>query len=263
MRYLDKKHALVIFSGGQDSTTCLGWAKSRYEKVTAISFVYGQKHDCEIKQAKKIAQSMDVEHHIIEADFFGGLVNSALTHNGDVNAAHEDNAALPASFVPNRNAFFITLAHAFAQKINAGVLVTGTCETDFSGYPDCRRVFIDAICMALNLGSDTNIVVETPLMYIDKADTFKLALDENCLLEVLHLSHTCYNGTEQMNDYGRGCGVCPACELRARGYDEFVKRYPSNIVENMHMFLEHATFTPEEKAETLRQVAGIAPFDKV
>lgn len=225
MRYLDKKHALVIFSGGQDSTTCLGWAKNRYDKVTAISFVYGQKHDCEIQQAKLIAEKMGVEHQVIEADFFGGLVNSALTHNGDVNEKHEDNDSLPASFVPNRNGFFITLAHAFAQKINAGVLVTGTCETDFSGYPDCRRVFIDAICMALNLGSDTNITVETPLMYIDKADTFKLAEDENCLETVITDSHTCYNGTDKMNDYGRGCGDCPACELREKGFHEYELRY--------------------------------------
>lgn len=225
MRYLNKNHALVIFSGGQDSTTCLGWAVNRYEKVTAISFVYGQKHNCEIEQAKKIALELGVEHHIIEADFFGGLVNSALTHNGDVNEKHEDNDSLPASFVPNRNAFFITLAHAFAQKINAGVLVTGTCETDFSGYPDCRRVFIDAICMALNLGSDTNVEVVTPLMYIDKADTFKLSKDEGILELVLRESHTCYNGTEKMNDFGRGCGECPACQLREKGFHEFVARY--------------------------------------
>lgn len=225
MRYLDKKHALVIFSGGQDSTTCLGWAKNRYDKVTAISFVYGQKHDCEIIQAKKIAESMGVDHKIIEADFFGGLVNSALTHNGDVNAPHEDNAALPASFVPNRNAFFITLAHAFAQKINAGVLITGTCEEDSSGYPDCRRVFIDAITLALNLGSDVNAEVMTPLMQIDKCETWKLAEDEGCFDAVRELSHTCYNGTDIMNDYGRGCGECPACELRAKGYAEYVEKY--------------------------------------
>lgn len=225
MRYLNKKHALVIFSGGQDSTTCLGWAKARYEEVTAISFVYGQKHSCEIEQAKIIAKELGVKHVIIEADFFGGLVNSALTHNGDVNEKHEDNDSLPASFVPNRNAFFITLAHAFAQKINAGVLVTGTCETDSSGYPDCRRVFIDSINTALNLGSDVNMEIETPLMYLDKADTFKLAADESILDLVLDHSHTCYNGTDKMNDYGRGCGECPACQLREKGFHEFIERY--------------------------------------
>ena len=227
MRYLNKKHALVIFSGGQDSTTCLGWAKNRYEKVTAISFVYGQKHSVEIEQAQIIAEKFDVPHHIYEADFFGGLVNSALTHNGDVNVAHEDNDALPASFVPNRNAFFITLAHAFAQKIDAGVLVTGTCETDFSGYPDCRRVFIDAICMSLNLGSDTNIEIETPLMYINKAETFELAEKEGFLDVVLEDSHTCYNGVSTMNDFGRGCGTCPACSLREKGYHEFLEKKAS------------------------------------
>lgn len=225
MRYLDKDHALVIFSGGQDSTTCLGWAKNRYKKVTAISFVYGQKHDCEIQQAKLIAEQFEVDHQIVEADFFGSLVNSALTHNGDVNAEHEDNSSLPASFVPNRNAFFITLAHAFAQKINAGVLVTGTCETDSSGYPDCRRVFIDSICLALNLGSDVNMEIMTPLMYIDKCETWKLAEDEGCLDVTRDLSHTCYNGTDKMNDYGRGCGECPACVLRERGYTQFIEKY--------------------------------------
>lgn len=229
MRYLNKNHALVIFSGGQDSTTCLGWAVNRYDKVTAISFVYGQKHNCEIEQAKKIALELGVDHHVIEADFFGGLVNSALTHNGDVNEKHEDNDSLPASFVPNRNAFFITLAHAFAQKINAGVLVTGTCETDSSGYPDCRRVFVDSINTALNLGSDVNMEIMTPLMYIDKCETWKLAEDEQCFETVRSMSHTCYNGTEQMNDYGRGCGECPACQLRKRGYDNFIQKYRSGV----------------------------------
>ena len=224
MRYLDKTHALVIFSGGQDSTTCLGWAKNRYNKVTAISFVYGQKHKCEIEQATKIAASMGVDHKIIEADFFSGLVNSALTQSdGNMNAVHEDNSDLPASFVPNRNAFFITMSHAFAQKINAGVVITGTCETDFSGYPDCRRTFVDAQQLALNLGSDTNIEILTPLMYINKAQTFLLAEEEGCLDTVVQHSHTCYNGTDKMNDYGRGCGECPACKLREVGYHEYLK----------------------------------------
>lgn len=236
MRYLNKNHALVIFSGGQDSTTCLGWAKNRYEKVTAISFVYGQKHNVEIQQAKLIAEEYGVDHHIIEADFFGGLVNSALTHNGDVNVAHEDNDSLPASFVPNRNAFFITLAHAFAQKVDAGTLVTGTCETDGSSlhegsgipsYPDCTRNFIDAITLALNLGSLVNIHIETPLMYIDKCETWKLADDEGCYDVVREKSHTCYNGVADMNDFGRGCGECPSCNARKRGHDEFIAKYRS------------------------------------
>ena len=234
MRYLDKDHALVIFSGGQDSTTCLGWAKNRYSKVTAISFVYGQKHDCEIEQAKTITTKLGVEHKIIEADFFGGIVNSALTSNGDVNVVHEDNDSLPASFVPNRNAFFITMSHAYAQKINAGVLVTGTCETDGSSlhegsgvpsYPDCTRNFIDSICLSLNIGSLTNIEIKTPLMYIDKGDTFRLAENEGILDTVIQDSHTCYNGSSKMNNHGRGCGECPSCKARQTGYDNFIKRY--------------------------------------
>lgn len=236
MRYLNKKHALVIFSGGQDSTTCLGWAKNRYEKVTAISFVYGQKHSVEIEQAQIIAEKFDVPHHIYEADFFGGLVNSALTHNGDVNVAHEDNDALPASFVPNRNAFFITLAHAFAQKIDAGVLVTGTCEADGSvfsesagtpSYPDCSRIFIDQICQALNTGSLVDMEIQTPLMFIDKCETWKLAEEEGVLETVRVDSHTCYNGVSTMNDFGRGCGECPSCKARARGYRQFIEKYHS------------------------------------
>lgn len=214
-----KNKVVVIFSGGQDSTTCLYWALRRYDIVEAITFNYGQKHSVELECAKKICEKTGVKQTMIDISFLGTLVESALTSNGDVNELNDK--GLPASFVPNRNQLFITLAHAYAQKIGAKTLVTGTCETDFSGYPDCRRVFIDAISLASNLGSDEKIIIKTPLMYLDKAETFELAKNEGCLKEVIELSHTCYNGTRDvLHEWGYGCNECPACELRKKGYLE-------------------------------------------
>lgn len=216
------KKAVVIFSGGQDSTTCLGWALNRFDEVVAIGFKYGQKHKIEIEQGKCIADELGVEFHVIDISFFGDLVDSALTHNGDVNEQHSRLKSLPASFVPNRNSLFITLAHAFAQKIGADTLVTGVCQTDYSGYPDCRQVFINEIQTALNLGSESDIEIKTPLMYLNKAETFALAEKEDVIDLVIAYSHTCYNGDRTFNEWGHGCGECPACKLRKKGYEEFI-----------------------------------------
>jgi len=218
-----KNKAVVIFSGGQDSTTCLGWALNRFNEVLAVSFKYGQKHEVELKQAKKITDRLDVEHRIIDISFFGEIVDSALTHNGDVNKKHERLKDLPASYVPNRNAMFITITHSLAQKIGADTLVTGVCQTDYSGYPDCRLEFIEAIEDALELGSEVDIDIVTPLMQLTKAKTFELAEKEDVLDLVIQYSHTCYNGDETMNEWGKGCGECPACKLRKKGYEEFSK----------------------------------------
>ena len=227
-----KTKALVIFSGGQDSTTCLGWAKNRYDEIEAITFNYNQKHKCELIQAKKICEKHKIKQTVIDISFLNTLVDSALTSNGNVNQPHERLKHLPASFVPNRNALFITLSHAYAQKINASVLITGTCETDFSGYPDCRLVFIKEIEKTLNLGSDVNIEILTPLMHINKAQTFKLAEEENILNDVINLSHTCYNGDHvTFNEWGYGCSheengkiiECPACNLRRLGWLQYLK----------------------------------------
>lgn len=221
MRKKDQK-AVVIFSGGQDSTTCLGWAMRRYRETVAISFAYGQNHRVELAQAAKICSVLKIEHHVIEADFFGSLVDSALTHNGDVNKQHDRIAHLPASYVPNRNQFFITLSHAFAQKIGADVLVTGVCQTDYSGYPDCRAVFIKAIEKATNLGSDADIKILTPLMHLTKGEIFKLAEKEGVLELVVNDSHTCYNGVrDKVHEWGAGCGECPACVLRMKGFEDY------------------------------------------
>lgn len=215
--------AIVIFSGGQDSTTCLGWAKNRFDEVAAISFIYGQKHSVEIEQAKKIASQLDVPMKIVDISFYENMVNSALVGNSttDMNARHADNDDLPASFVPNRNALFILLTHAYAQKIKADTIITGVCETDFSGYPDCRKSFVDAMGHALHLGSEKDIKIETPLMHLNKAETFKLAKDEGILELVVTQSYTCYNGDQKMNEWGMGCGDCPACKLRQKGFEEF------------------------------------------
>lgn len=214
--------AVVIFSGGQDSTTCLGWATTKYNEVVAIGFKYGQKHSVEIEQAKKICDKLGVEYYLIDISFFGDLVDSALTHNGNINEAHSRLKHLPASFVPNRNALFITLAHAFAQKIGANILVTGVCETDYSGYPDCRLEFINKIEDALNKGSEVSISIETPLMFRNKAETFLLAEQVGVLDLVIEESHTCYNGDRsKKNSWGFGCGECPACKLRAKGFEEY------------------------------------------
>ena len=217
------KKALIVFSGGQDSTTCLGWAKNNYQEIEAISFFYNQKHSIELEKSIEICKIVNIKQTIINIDFLKNLVNSALISNGDVNKNHQDNNNLPASFVPNRNALFLTLAHSYAQKIKAHDIITGTCQTDYSGYPDCRRDFIDNLEKTLNSGSDTNIKIITPLMYLTKAETFKLAQNNQCLDLVLDYSHTCYNGSQFKNEWGYGCGECPACLLRKKGFYEFIK----------------------------------------
>jgi len=216
--------ALVVFSGGQDSTTCLGWALNRYEEVVAITFSYGQKHCVEMECAENICRMLKVRQKIVNIDFFGKLVNSALTSNGNVNERHKDNSELPASFVPNRNALFLTLAHAYAQKINVFDIIMGVCETDYSGYPDCRVDFIIRMQNALNAGSQSRILLSTPLMFLNKAQIFELSHAEGVLEMVIADSHTCYNGARETKDFhlwGFGCGDCPACKLRKKGWEGY------------------------------------------
>tara|TARA_R100001530_G_C4276223_1_gene144358 strand:- start:126 stop:794 length:669 start_codon:yes stop_codon:yes gene_type:complete len=218
-----ERKVLLIFSGGQDSTTCLFEAIKNFNEVEAITFMYGQKHSIEIEQSKIICKEYNIKQTLIDISFLNTIVESSLTSNGDVSRLNKK--GLPSSFVPNRNQLFITLAHSYAQKIGATVLIGGMCETDFSGYPDCRREFIDAIELASNIGSDETIKIETPLMYLDKAETFKLANKIGCLKEVIELSHTCYNGVrEELHSWGYGCGNCPACELRIKGFNEANKK---------------------------------------
>lgn len=219
-------HALVVLSGGQDSMTCLGMALNSHEKVTAIGFDYGQQHVVELESASAVCAVYDVDFEIVKVPALSQFNDSALLsgNNHSVNEAHSHKENLPASFVPARNAMFLTLAHGYAQKINAGVIYTGVCQTDYSGYPDCRAMFIDALQLALNLGYETNIEIYTPLMYLNKAETFELAEENGFLDVVLFHSHTCYNGVrDEFHGWGYGCGECPACELRANGYNKFME----------------------------------------
>ena len=218
--------ALIVFSGGQDSVTCLAWAKNRYDYVETITFDYGQKHSVELEQAKIIAEKLNVPNYVLSFDIFSQLADSALLDvntNQDVNGSHHAKPNLPASFVPNRNAMFFTIAHAYAQKQGLEHIVTGINQTDYSGYPDCRIDFIESLEKSLNIGSESNIIFKYPLIKLTKAETFALAKEEGVLDIILEDSHTCYNGDRTVkHDWGYGCDNCPACVLRKQGWVEFL-----------------------------------------
>lgn len=220
-----KNIALVILSGGQDSVTCLGLALTQYEHVEAISFTYGSRHQGpEMECAKQVCLKHNVPRKVVDLGFLKDLVTSALVGDGEVGKPHAYKPGLPSSFVPGRNAMFLTVAHAHAQEIDAKVIITGVCETDFSGYPDCRNTFIKALIASLNIGYETDIKIETPLMWLDKAATFALAEKIGFLPEVLNMSHTCYNGDHHTrHEWGFGCGDCPACDLREKGFIKFLQ----------------------------------------
>jgi len=210
---------LVLLSGGQDSTTCLYWAKTKFDQVAAIGFDYGQKHIVELTQAAKIAEMAGVSFSVINIQ--GILSGSSLTdHNKDHNDKHHINQDLPNSFTAGRNALFLTLAAAKGYEQGISDIVTGTCQTDFSGYPDCRRRFIDAQQLAVSLALDTDIRIHTPLMYLTKAETWKMAKDLGCLEIVIDYSMTDYNGSKTKNEWGFGDIDNPATALRAKGYFE-------------------------------------------
>jgi 7-cyano-7-deazaguanine synthase len=216
------KKALVIFSGGQDSTTCLLWAMKKYDEVRAISYRYGQRHDVELDLAADICAQLGVPQTVVDLSAqFAELNESALLTKGDdVNA--ETTRGLPASFVPNRNLIFLIYAHTFAQKIGFDTLVTGVCQTDYSGYPDCRYDFIQSAKATMNMASEVDIEIETPIMWLNKAETFMLADLCGGIDIIINKTLTCYNADLTMNRYGFGCGKCNACLLRARGYDEYL-----------------------------------------
>jgi 7-cyano-7-deazaguanine synthase len=212
--------ALVLFSGGQDSTTCLYWAKQHFDRVEALGFDYGQKHEVELQQARIIAGLADLDFKVM--DLSGLLTGSALTeHEKDLSASHERNQDLPASFVPGRNAVFLTLAASYAYTLGITDLVGGMCQTDYSGYPDCRRVFIDSMQTSISLALGVDLRIHTPLMYLDKAQTWKMAYDLGILEIVRELTHTDYNGDRTtFNEWGYGKLDNPASILRAKGYQD-------------------------------------------
>jgi 7-cyano-7-deazaguanine synthase len=221
--------ALVLFSGGQDSTTCLAWALENHGHVETVGFDYGQRHAVELKQRriirKKLTQSSPQwderlgEDHTLDLSVLGKISETAMTR--DVEITTNENG-LPSTFVPGRNIMFLTFAAALAYRRALKHIIGGMCETDFSGYPDCRDDTIKALQVALNLGMESRFVIDTPLMWLDKAATWALAdhLGGEALVDVIiEDTHTCYLGKRgTRHDWGYGCGLCPACELRARGW---------------------------------------------
>ncbi|WP_334073748.1 7-cyano-7-deazaguanine synthase QueC [Paenibacillus sp. A14] len=214
---LKNEKALVVFSGGQDSTTCLFWALKEFREVEAVTFDYGQRHRLEIECAKEIAEELGVKWTRLDMSLLGQLTQNALTR-GDIPISHEE-GELPSTFVEGRNHLFLSFAAVLAKGIGARHLVTGVCETDFSGYPDCRDAFIKSLNVTLNLAMDHAFVIHTPLMWIDKAETWRLADDLEAFDFVRERTLTCYNGI-----LGNGCGQCPACKLRRAGMETYLER---------------------------------------
>lgn len=211
--------ALVVFSGGQDSTTCLFWAKAHFKTVRAISFFYGQKHSLEVELAEKIAKDAGVEWEMMDVSFISKLSTGCSLTDTSLEIEKEKNPedTFPSTFVPGRNLFFLSIAAVKAREYGIRHLVTGVSQTDFSGYPDCRDSFIKSLNVTLNLAMDEQFVLHTPLMWIDKAQTWALA-DELGVLDLIRNSTlTCYNGV-----VGDGCGHCPACKLRREGLDKYL-----------------------------------------
>ena len=228
------RNALVLFSGGQDSTTCLALALSQYERVETIAFDYGQRHAVELQARLRVLAEIRSqfpqwaprlgEDHLLDLAVLGQVSETSLTRD---TAFAMEQTGLPNTFVPGRNLLFLTLAAALAYRRGLEVIVTGVCETDYSGYPDCRDDSMKAMQLALSLGMDKRFLIETPLMWIDKAETWQLAhqLGGQKLVDlIVEHTHTCYLGDRShRQDWGYGCGACPACDLRAKGFTRFVQ----------------------------------------
>jgi 7-cyano-7-deazaguanine synthase len=221
------ERALVLFSGGQDSTTCLAWALERFAKVETLGFFYGQRHHVELdcrepiraRFALRFGSRLGPDHVLDIAGGMTALGATALTSEADIGMGDE---GLPTSFVPGRNLLFLTYAGALAYRRGVRRIVGGMCETDYSGYPDCRDDTIKALQVAINLGMQRRFVLETPLMWIDKAGTWAMAERLGILDAIIEQTHTCYLGDrEHRHPWGFGCGHCPACRLRGDGYDSW------------------------------------------
>jgi len=215
---LDNSRALVILSGGQDSTTCLFWAKKHFKEVSALSFVYGQKHVREVEVAARIARDAGVAFDKMDVSFIGSLAKNSLTDQKIPMDKVKPAGSPPNTFVPGRNLFFISIAAVYARERGIRHLVTGVSQTDFSGYPDCRDNFIRSLNVTLNLALEEQFVIHTPLMWIDKCATWALADELGVLDLIRERTVTCYNGVP-----GDGCGHCPACQLRREGLEEYLK----------------------------------------
>ncbi len=233
VKHLDHKRALVLFSGGQDSTTSLAYALETYETVETIGFDYGQKNRVELECRKSILKELAQNFpqwrgklsndRVLDLSTFSQISESALTdHDKKIEVGE---TGLPTTFVPGRNLFFFTYAAVIAYNLNLGTLVGGMCETDFSGYPDCREETLQFLALTLNHGMGTDFEIVTPLMWKSKAESWALAHElggDKLISLIIEQTHTCYNGVrDQLNDFGFGCGVCPACELRSKGFTEW------------------------------------------
>lgn len=217
---MNKEEAIVVFSGGQDSTTCLFWAKKKYKNVIAVSFDYGQRHNLELECAKNICKKYNVEHYILDLNLLNQLAPNSLTRV-DIEVDKEvKKDTVPNSFVDGRNLLFLSFVAIFAKQRGINNIITGVSQSDFSGYPDCRDVFIKSLNVTLNLSMDYQFEIITPLMWIDKAETWKLANDLGVLDIVKNETLTCYNGI-----IGNGCGHCPSCTLRKNGYIKFKNKF--------------------------------------
>ncbi len=226
------KSALVLFSGGQDSATCLAWAAKNYDHVETIGFDYGQRHSIELevrleflnnfRKARSRGAEKIGDDHFIDALNLGSIGGTAMTEKIQIEF---DETGLPNTFVPGRNLYFFTLAAAVAYRRGISKLVGGMCETDFSGYPDCRRATMDALQQALSLGTAKDIEIVTPLMWVDKAKTWEMAHSyggEELVKLIIENTHTCYLGDRSnLHEWGYGCGHCPSCELRRAGYEKW------------------------------------------
>ena len=215
---MDNEKALVVFSGGQDSTTCLFWAKKQFREVHALSFIYGQKHVKEVELARAIAAKAGVHFDVMDVSFIGKLGHNSLTDTTMKMDAEKPADGVPNTFVPGRNLFFLSITAVYARERGIRHLVTGVSQTDFSGYPDCRDNFIRSLNVTLNLAMEEQFVIHTPLMWIDKAATWALADELGVLDLVRNETLTCYNGIP-----GDGCGHCPACKLRREGLEKYLQ----------------------------------------
>ena len=214
---MDNGKVLVVFSGGQDSTTCLYWAKKHFKEVYALSFIYGQKHVKEVELARELARKAGVSFDVMDVSFIGHLGKNSLTDTSIRMDEEKPEGSFPNTFVPGRNLFFLSIAAVYARERGISHMVTGVSQTDFRGYPDCRDAFIKSLNVTLNLAMDEQFVIHTPLMWIDKAQTWALADELGVLDIVRYETLTCYNGI-----VGDGCGHCPACKLRREGLEKYL-----------------------------------------
>ncbi len=219
---MNNKKAIVVFSGGQDSTTCLFWALEQFDEVEAVTFEYGQRHIAELDCAKEICEELNIPHHILDMSLLNQLAPNALTRT-DIKIT-EEAGELPSTFVPGRNLLFLSFAGVLAKQLDAKHLITGVSETDFSGYPDCRDGFMKSLNVTLNLSMDETFVIHTPLMWLDKMKVWELSDQLNAFEFVKTRTLTCYNGVKSS-----GCGTCPACVLRQKGLEQYEAKLAGRI----------------------------------